>query len=252
MCEYDKQETQPTSNRCGSSTLKGNQMNVRILVADDEKYILDLIEKFMKKYGYQADLADNVADALALLKEHEYDVIITDKNMPDEKGNIEGGMTLLRYTMKHMPSAEVIMITGYATIETAVEAMKLGAFDYIMKPIPLDDLKEKIDRVLEYKRFISSGDSLQTYRALHNEVLNLLENRDDLPQDKLREMLRTLGSNIDQVFGMQKEYETIIQVQADALKKIEGYVEILKDAVPKDSPYYELVKKIREESEKKI
>lgn len=227
-------------------------MEVRILIADDEKSILELLAQFMEKFGYHVDLAENVTIALSLMGKHKYDIILTDKNMPDAEGNKEGGMTILKYASEHMPSTETIMITGYATIETAVEAMKLGAFDYIMKPIPLNELKEKIDRILDYKRFINSENTLQIYKTLHNQLLNLLENRKDLSDDQLQPMLRTLGSKIDHVFGMQKEYETIIQTQTEALEKIEGYIETLRGAVPRESPYYEVVEKICEESKKRI
>jgi len=186
------------------------------------------------------------------MQKTEYDIILTDKNMPDSEGNMEGGMTLLKHAKEHMPSTEVIMITGYATVETAVEAMKFGAFDYIMKPIPLEELKEKIDRILEYRRFVNSENTLQIYRTLHSQVLSLLKDSDDLPEDHIQRMLKTLGSRIDHVFGMQKEYETIIQTQAEALEKIEGYAEHLKDAVPRESPYYEVIEKIFEESKKRI
>lgn len=227
-------------------------MDVRILIADDEESILDLLARFMEKLGYQADLVTDVGSALDLLQQHAYDIILTDKNMPDVDGSMEGGMTLVRFARENMPSAEVIMITGYATVETAVEAMKLGAFDYIMKPIPLNELKEKIERILEYKKFINSGHTLGIYRTLYNQVLTYLENRDDLPEEKIQQILKTLGAKIDQVFGLQKEYETIIQSQADALEKIEEYVDFLDGAVSKESPYFEIVEKIREEARKRI
>jgi len=227
-------------------------MEVKILVADDETQILDVIAMFMKSCGYQVHVAESVNDALVLMKENKYDIIVTDKNMPDAEGNKEGGMTLLRHAKEHTPLTEVIVMTGYATIETAVEAMKIGAFDYIMKPVPLDELKKKIDRILEYRRFIDSETSLRNYKTLHNELLKLIENRTDIPEERLQEMLRTLGSRIDQVFGLQKGYETIIQVQAEALEKIEKYAEALKDALSPESPYYSLAEKIYEESQKKI
>ncbi len=227
-------------------------MEIKILVADDEEQVLDVVARFMEFHGYRVDVAESVNRALELMQKNEYDIIVTDKNMPDAEDNTEGGMTLLRYAKKHMPSAEVIMMTGYATIETAVEAMKVGAFDYIMKPVPLNELKEKIDRILEYRNFIDSETSLRIYKTLHNELLNLLENRTDIPEEQLQQMLRTLGSRIDQVFGMQKGYETIIQVQSDALEKIESYAEALKDALSPESPYYSLAEKIYEESKKKI
>jgi DNA-binding NtrC family response regulator len=227
-------------------------MDVRILIVDDEESILDLLERFMEKLGYQADLATNVESALELMQHHDYDIILTDKNMPDVDGSMEGGMTLIRFARENLPSAEVIMITGYATVETAVEAMKLGAFDYIMKPIPLNELKEKIERLLEYKKFINSGQTLGVYRTLHQQVLALLENREDLPDQKVQQILKTLGAKIDQVFGLQKEYETIIQAQADALEKIDSLTDLLGEAIPEGSPYRDVVDQIRGEAQKRI
>jgi YesN/AraC family two-component response regulator len=170
----------------------------------------------------------------------------------DSKNNKEGGMTLLRYAKEHMPDTEVIMMTGYATVESAVEAMKLGAFDYITKPISLMDVRQKIDRILEYKHFINSENTLRTYKILHNQLLSSLVNFDNLPEDQLEKVLRTLGARIDQVFGLQKDYETIIEAQAEALEKIHGYIDHLKEAVPRESPYYALIEKITEESNKRI
>jgi DNA-binding NtrC family response regulator len=78
------------------------------------------------------------------------------------------------------------MITGFATVETAVEAMKIGAFDYIMKPIAFDELKEKIDRALEYRRFINSEDTLKTYRYLHHQVIKLIGESNSIPDGELQ------------------------------------------------------------------
>jgi DNA-binding response OmpR family regulator len=227
-------------------------MSARILVADDEESILDLLSRFLEKQGYQVDVANSVDTALALLRENRYDVVLTDKNMPDLSGRTEGGMEIVRFVREQMPESEVIMITGYATIETAVEAMKLGAFDYIMKPIPLNELKEKIERILEYRRFINAGDTLEIYRTLYNQVLSVLENRDDIPDEQVERLLRSLGRKIDNVFGMQKEYETIIQAQAEAMEKIEEYSRVLADALPPDSPYQDLLTRILVESRKRV
>ena len=227
-------------------------MKARILIADDEKNILDTLSDFMEGIGYDVDLAENVDSALALMQTNDYDILLTDKNMPDTEDNKEGGLSLLKYAKEHSPLTEVIMITGYATVESAVEAMKLGAFDYVMKPIPLFELKEKIDRVLEYKRFLSSQNTLQMYKALHNQLLDLLINREDIPEEKLEQILKTLGKKIDHLFGMQKGYEEIIVTQTEALEKIEVYAEHLREALPEESPYYALIEKILEESKRRI
>ena len=227
-------------------------MKARILVADDEENILDALSEFMEGIGYHVDLAGSVEGALTLMQTNEYDILLTDKNMPGFGDKKEGGMSLLKHVKEHNPLTEVIMITGYATVESAVEAMKLGAFDYVMKPIPLDELKDKIDRVLEYKRFLNSENTLQMYKALHNQLLDLLVNRDDIPEDKLQGILRTLGTKIDHLFGMQKGYEGIIDTQSEAMEKIEGYAGHLKEAIPRESPYYALIEKILEESKRRI
>ena len=226
-------------------------MDARILIADDDENILNLLSRFMDKLGYQSDLATDVASAFNLMQHNAYDVILTDKNMPDIDERGEGGMTLIKYAKEHMPTAEVIMITGYATIESAVEAMRMGAFDYIMKPIPLDALQEKIERIIDYRKFISSGDALQVYRMLHNQALALIENRDDLPDEQLEKMLRTLGGKIDSLFGRQREYESIVQAQAKALKKIDDYAQHLRNAIPPDNPYFSMIEKIEEEARKR-
>lgn len=227
-------------------------MDVRILIADDEAPILELLSEFIKKLGFKSDTAQDVDTAIEYLKRTSYDIVLTDKNMPGPQGSLEGGMALLRWLKDNAPKTEVIMMTGYGTIETAVEAMKLGAFDYIMKPIPLDELKQKIERLIQYRGFINSANTLETYRTLHQQMLVLLENRKGLPEDQVRLMLKNLGSRIDNVFGLQRQYEAILQHQTEALERIEEYAQILKDGLPADSPYQEMVDKISEEAQKRV
>ena len=227
-------------------------MKAKLLIADDDEQIRDLLTRFLEKFEYRIDTAAHAAEAMALMQSGEYQLVLTDKNMPDEAGNIEGGMQVVAFARDHLPDTEVIMMTGFATVETAVEAMKLGAVDYIMKPVSLEELKEKIDRILEYKRFINSKNTLTIFRNLQNQVLEILSERTDIPDDKQSEVLRNLGTKIDHVFGLQKGYESIIQVQADALERIAELVEHLKEAVSEESPYYALIESIREESKKRI
>ncbi len=228
-------------------------MTVNILIADDEQNILDTLSDFLENLQYRVDVAENVEKALALLQTNEYGILLTDKNMPGT-GEVkeEGGMELLKYVKEYSPSTEVIMITGYATVESAVEAMKLGAFDYVMKPVPLHELQKKIDRIIEYKCFLSSQNTLQMYKALHNQALDILVNREDIPEEKLQQILRTLGARIDHLFGMQKGYEEIIESQANALEQIETYAGHLKEAISSESPYYILVDKILDVSKKRL
>lgn len=227
-------------------------MKASILVVDDDPQIRNFLTTFLKREGYDIETAESARSAIDMLKAGEYDVVITDKNMTDNSGDTEAGMLVLKYVKEHIPSAEVIMITGFATIETAIEAMKLGAFDYIMKPVPMDELCDKIERILEYKKFINSENNLQIYRTLYNQILDQLKNSSNLPEDQVQHILKIVGGRIDSVFGLQKEYETIIQLQAESLEKIHGYVEFLDGVIPEDNPYNEIVDKIRDEAAKHI
>ena len=225
---------------------------MRILVVDDNKYILEFLEGFIIRLDHHVDLAQSYRGALSLIEKKEYDLVLLDKRFPDNAGNPEGGMTLLRDIKEHFPSTEVIIVTGYANINNAVEAMKLGAFDYIIKPIEIDDLSEKIERVAEYKSFISSNETLHVFKTLHNNILSLLQNKHDLPEGQANKLLKKLGSKIDHVFGTQKEYEKILKEQSEALGNIEYHAEFLKNAISEDSPYYTLIEKILAETKRRI
>ena len=227
-------------------------MPLSILIVDDEEQIRYMVADALDNFGYPSDQAESVARAIEMLQSNPYDVIITDKNMPDADGNPEGGLTLLRHVKELRPYTEVIMMTGYATIETAVEAMKLGAFDYLIKPFSINDLKEKIDRIAEYKSFLSSEFNLRMYKNIHSALLEALENRDDLPDDELNQLLKSLGARIDHLFGAQKEYETIIQLQQEALEHIEAHAQELKKLLPTEDPAYKLVEQILIESLRRI
>ncbi len=227
-------------------------MDIRILVADDEENIREMLASFLGRYQYSVDTAANADEAMALMQSRRYDIILTDKNMPDDAGDTEAGMHVLRYAKDHMPEAEVIMITGFATVETAIEAMKIGAFDYIMKPVPLEELKEKIDRILSYRQFMNADNNVRIYKVLHQQVLELLRNQEKLPERQIQQTLKQIGGRIDNIFGLQKEYEEIIQTQADAMEKIEQYADMLADAIPAESPYAKVLETIRTESKKRL
>lgn len=227
-------------------------MKARILVVDDDPQIRDLLTTFLERDGYEIETADSARSAIAAMESSDFDIVLTDKNMPDGSVDVEAGMLVLQHVKEHAPTTEVIMITGFATIETAIEAMKMGAFDYIMKPVPMDELRRKIERILEYKDFINSENNLQIYRTLHNQLLDQLKNNADLPEDQVQHLLKIIGGRIDSVFGMQKEYEAIIRMQAESLKKINDYVEFLEGVIPEDNPYSEIVNKIKAEAAKYV
>lgn len=115
----------------------------RMLVVDDEKMTRMNLEHVLGKEGYQVQTAQNGAEALELLARHRFDVIITDLKMDKVDG-----MALLAHAKQDHPDTEVIIITGYATVPTAVEAMKKGSYQFLAKPLKLDDIRTTVKKAL--------------------------------------------------------------------------------------------------------
>lgn len=119
----------------------------RILVVDDEVDFLETIINRLKKRKLDAIGVNSGEEAVALLKEQLFDVIILDIKMP---GGMDGIETLLEIK-KIQPLVEVILLTGHASMETSIEGMKLGAFDYCLKPLKFEELLQKIGAAFEKK-----------------------------------------------------------------------------------------------------
>lgn len=121
-------------------------MKTRLLLVDDEKEFVDKLAKRLKHRDYDVTLAYSGEEALEKVRQFLYDVIILDILMPGMDG-----IETLKNIKPIRPLAEVIMLTGHATVETAIEGMKLGAFDYLMKPTEIDELTEKINNAYQRK-----------------------------------------------------------------------------------------------------
>lgn len=115
----------------------------RILVVDDEQITRMNLEHVLSKEGYDVETAMNGTDALALMAKHVFDVVLTDLKM----GEIDG-MTLLARIKEQCPATEVIVITGYATVPTAVEAIKRGSYQFLAKPLQLNEIRETVRKAL--------------------------------------------------------------------------------------------------------
>jgi len=116
----------------------------KILVVDDEKAMRNLCSQILDEEGYEVSLAEDGKEAVNKVLREDFAVAIVDIKMPGMDG-----MEVLRFIKKHKSHTEVIMITGYGTIKTAVEAMKLGAADYITKPFNIEQLTMVVKMALE-------------------------------------------------------------------------------------------------------
>jgi DNA-binding NtrC family response regulator len=119
----------------------------RILIADDEASIRDGLVDVLTDEGYDVTGAADGGEAVAAIEQCSYDVVVTDLRMPGVDG-----LEVLRRVRELSPQTLVLLITAYASVETAVEALRNGAHDYILKPLIVEDVLSKIHRLLEYRR----------------------------------------------------------------------------------------------------
>ncbi|MGC8719400.1 MAG: response regulator [Thermodesulforhabdaceae bacterium] len=122
--------------------------SIKLLLVDDEELFVETVARRLERRNIKVLTAFSGEEALKILESNQdTDVVILDVKMPGMDG-----ITVLREIKQRYPLMEVIMLTGYATVESAVQGMKLGAFDYLMKPCEIDDLVKKAQEAAEKKR----------------------------------------------------------------------------------------------------
>ena len=131
--------------------------SARILIVDDEKVVRESLGSWFRDEGYEVDVADCAKVALEKLTVANWDVFLLDIRMP----GIDG-LELQRRLKEAQPDATVIIMTAYASVESAVEAMKQGAYDYIIKPFDPDDLEHTIHNAVERRKLVAENKQLRT------------------------------------------------------------------------------------------
>jgi DNA-binding NtrC family response regulator len=124
-----------------------NDLSAHILVIDDDKVMRDACQQILTRQGYRVEMAGNARQGLTLLEKVSFDAILLDLVMPDLDG-----LETLKKIRAIDPESEVIIITGYGTIQSAVESIKAGAFHFLSKPFTPDDLRHLVGRALEKRR----------------------------------------------------------------------------------------------------
>lgn len=128
----------------------------KVLVVDDEKSMRDFMEIMLTKEGYEVDKADSGSDAVDKSSENRYDLIIADMMMPGMTG-----LELLKEVKSRRPEQDFIVMTAFASVDTAIEAMKEGALDYITKPFKVDEIKLVIDKSINNKKLSKENEQLK-------------------------------------------------------------------------------------------
>ena len=129
----------------------------KILIVDDENVILELLQTILTREGHEITTVENGADALTELKLQSYDLMITDIQMTPMDG-----LELLKVAKDLHPQLQVIVMTAYASVETAVEAMKNGAYDYLTKPFKVEEFLVKINRAIDFQDVITENKNLKS------------------------------------------------------------------------------------------
>ncbi|MBW1860239.1 MAG: sigma-54-dependent Fis family transcriptional regulator [Deltaproteobacteria bacterium] len=153
-----------------------------ILVVDDDAFLRDACNQALSRHGHSVTLAKSGSESLELLERWSFDLILLDLKMPDEDG-----LTILATVKERDPEAVVVIITGYGTIETAVQAIKLGAFDFIAKPFTPDELLEIVNRVLRNRKL--TIENLYLKQRLKEETQDTDIISKSAAMDKVKEMV---------------------------------------------------------------
>jgi DNA-binding NtrC family response regulator len=127
-----------------------------LLVVDDDRPLLEAMADYLRSLGHRTETASTVRDAMARMKEYPFDAVICDVNLPDQDG-----FALLEWGVQAVPDTAIILLTGFGTIESAVEAIRLGAFDYLTKPLVEDELNFSIQRALGQRQIVAENKQLK-------------------------------------------------------------------------------------------
>lgn len=131
-------------------------MGVKILIADDEKPIRDSLKLVLEEEGYITDVAGDGEEALQKIQSDNFDIVITDIKMPKLDG-----IQLLESTSKTAPETFFIIMTAYASVKTAIDALRQGAYDYLIKPVEFDDVILRIKKLIDFKKLAAENKFLR-------------------------------------------------------------------------------------------
>ncbi len=159
-------------------------MGSKVLIVDDEKLMRISLESQLKKEGYNAKSVDNALDGFKMLKSEEYDVVVTDLRLPGMNG-----MEFLKEIKKYNQEIIVVIMTAYGTLESAVSAIKEGAYDYIAKPFSADELIIKLQRALHHKHTTAEVNRLRGEIQAEFEFCNIVGS-----SETMKKVLETVRS----------------------------------------------------------
>ncbi len=203
----------------------------KILVVDDEPSILRLLKEALTQWGYQVTCAASGNEALEAIRDDLFDAVLTDIRMPEMSG-----LDLLREIKRHDDSIEVVMMTGYPTIVSAVEALKEGAYDYLSKPLILDELRHLMARMTERRFLRGEVTSLRERLGEELTVTELVGNSQ--PMQRVKEVIAKVAATDSPVL-IEGESGTGKELVAAAIHRLSPrakgpFIPVNCSAIPED------------------
>jgi DNA-binding NtrC family response regulator len=168
--------------------------NLKILIVEDDPVTLSLLKKRLKKSGYEVETAKNGSQAIDMVAGSDFDLVLTDLMMP---GKVDG-IGVLEFVKSNFKNIEVILLTAYASIENAVEAMQKGAADYLTKPVNFNELILRLERI-------------STLKCLAKESLDLREAM-DVTEKSAGQTIQDLEL---MVYGLKEKVASMKKVLSD-------------------------------------
>lgn len=160
---------------------------VRILIVDDETDILRFLKRCLTRENCEVEIAEHPLKALEILGRGNFDLLITDLKMPEMDG-----LALLKKVKEISPAIEVILMTGFATVNTAVGSMKLGAFDYLSKPFNINEIREMVERAIQHRHALNQVVRFRDLDQMKEEFLSNVSHELRTPLSAIKTASRIL------------------------------------------------------------
>lgn len=211
----------------------------RILIVDDERMIREVLADFLSLEGFDVETAEDGEAALAELSRNDYDLVLTDLKMPKM-----GGIQLLEAIRSSMPHIVVVIMTGFGTIETAISAMKRGAYDYILKPFKVDEVIFTLRRGFDKQKLTAENLRLKETLSLFkvSEAIAASLSLDQIVGTIIDTALQELSADLVSVFlddgsGELVERERLYRLETEDSRRVTGFnLEAISEYFSEDRP----------------
>ncbi len=192
----------------------------RVLIVDDEVLVRDLYQAWLQAAGYETLTAERAADAQALLQEQPVDIVVTDIRMARQSG-----IDLLAWLQERDPTIPVILVTGFPAVESAVAALRLKAFDYLVKPVEEATLLHSVEQALAYRRLLQEKQRLEEENRRYQEHLETLVAQRTAALERRTQQL-TLLHHVAQAIGLLQSEEMLFEQVTRLTQQTFGYMSV--------------------------